>query len=415
MPGRAVGAPAAYPLVAAYLVAALTAWVAAAAALVVAADDLAAGRTWAGDVVLAVHLAGLGFLPLAVAGAVQHVLPLLLRVSVPSPWPARLALPLLLAGPVLAAGVAADEPALVWPASGALAAGLALVLFDVGALVARAPRGRQLVASRVGVALSGVHAAAAGALGAVAFGASRSPRLVLVHLHLATIGWLALLIVAVGRTLGPMLALSAAPPARRLPAEELGLAAGLWLLVAGLAWDLDALSVLGAAAILLALGRFVALIAAIRPSPRAEGVEGPLAHFLAGGAFLVQAAALGGWLVLADEAPPRRVAAYVVLLLLGFAAGVTVGHAGKLLTLSRWAAWPPGPRPKQAALYSRRAWVAEAALFAAGVEAVAAGTLAGSSPAVRAGAVAVAASATLALALGLRDMTRMREDRGRRD
>ena len=67
--------------------------------------------------------------------------------------------------------------------------------------------------------------------------------------------------------------------------------------------------------------------------------------------------------------------AYVILLLLGWAAGITLGHTGKLLSLSIWASWPPGPRPKQAALYPRRLWQAETVLFALGVEGLTAGAL----------------------------------------
>lgn len=58
--------------------------------------------------------------------------------------------------------------------------------------------------------------------------------------------------------------------------------------------------------------------------------------------------------------------------------------------------WPPGPRPKQSALYPRRVWLAEAAVFAGGVELLAAGALAGSSGVARVGAAALVAAAVLA-------------------
>jgi hypothetical protein len=61
-------------------------------------------------------------------------------------------------------------------------------------------------------------------------------RWLLVHLHLAALGRLALLILAVGRTLGPMLAPAAQP--RRHPLEELLLTPGLWLVLAGIAADI---------------------------------------------------------------------------------------------------------------------------------------------------------------------------------
>jgi len=68
-----------------------------------------------------------------------------------------------------------------------------------------------LVASRTGVALVTVHVAAALVLGALVFSHGDEPyagvdhgRWLLVHLHLAVLGWLTLLIVTVGRTLAPM-------------------------------------------------------------------------------------------------------------------------------------------------------------------------------------------------------------------
>ncbi|HET7146363.1 MAG TPA: hypothetical protein VFI10_04100, partial [Gaiellaceae bacterium] len=73
--GPRVGRPAPALVVASYFAAALAAWLAAAVVLALASRDLAAGSVAAGDVLLAVHLVALGFLPLAVTGGVLHVLP----------------------------------------------------------------------------------------------------------------------------------------------------------------------------------------------------------------------------------------------------------------------------------------------------------------------------------------------------
>jgi hypothetical protein len=314
----------------------------------------------------------------------------------------RVALPLLAVGAWLVApGVAFDVPGALWPGAALLASGFGLVLVEVGGLVARAPRGRMLVASRTGVALSLFHALAALTLGAVVcdhgdatlLGVGHG-RWLLVHLHLAVLGWLALLILAVGRTLGPMLALAPAASPRRQPLEELSLTLGLWLLVAGIAADTTPLAYAGAALVLLALGRFAALIVRVGRTRRIEP-EGPLLHLLAGAAFLAQAAALGIALLAGTGPQQRGVAAYVLLLLLGWAAGVTLGHLPKLLSLSVWVWWPPGPRPKQDALYPRRLAQLEAAVFAVGVELTVIGVYTGSSAAARAGAALVVAAAIL--------------------
>jgi len=89
----------------------------------------------------------------------------------------------------------------------------------------------------------------------------------------------------------------------------------------------------------------------------------------------------------------RLVSGYAVLLLVGWAGGVVIGDLGKLLSLSLWVWWPPGPRPKQAELYPRRVGLVEAATFAVGVEALALGVFVGSTPLARAGAVVLCASA----------------------
>lgn len=385
MSGEArVGRPAPVRLVAAYLSAALACWLAATAAFVVAAPELADGGVASSDVLLAVHLVGLGFLPLAVTGAALHVLPTLLRNDA-SRLRGWIALPLLCAGPVLAVAIARDHAMLTWVAATAVTLGFLLVAWEILALVARAPRGRMLLASRIGVLLSTVNAGAALVVGAALADRGWRPllgvphdRAIAVHLHLATLGWLTLLIVTVGRTLAPMLAMAPAAGRRRLPVEELVLTTGVWLLVGGLVLAERALMLSGAVLCLGAVGRFAALTVRVGRQHRLDVPEGPLVHLTTGMFFLAQAAILGIAMLLGLEATPARLTGYVVALLVGWAAGVTLGHLGKLLSLSAWTWWPPGPRPKQAALYPRRVWLAEAIVFAGGVELLASGVLAGS-------------------------------------
>ena len=409
---RAVGGPVALPLLACYFGVALLGWLAAAVALVVAAPDLAAGDTGARAPVLAAHLLALVFLPLAVSGGAFHLLPVMLRNDLRSQRRLWLALPLLAAGGGLTApGVTFDVPPLLWLGATLLSAGLALVLVELGGLVARAPRGRTLVASRTGVALSLFHVVAALVLGSLLFshgdrtvlGVTHN-RWLLVHLHVALLGWVAMLILTVGRTLAPMLALAPTAPARRAPVDELVLTLGVWLLAAGIAtsrW----VAVVGGVVVLLSLARFGALVLRSARTRRIP-LEGPLAHLLAGAAFLLQAAALGFALLAGTGHEERRAGAYVLLLLLGWAVGVTLGHLPKLLSLSIWVWWPPGPRPKQGALYPRRLAQAEALAFAGGVETLALGAYLGNAATARAGAAVLVAAAGLAVAAAASVWTR---------
>jgi hypothetical protein len=403
MGGPRVGAPASFRLVASCLVASLVCWLLAALALLRAGRDLAAGWFVAPDVLLAVHLVALGYLPLAVAGAALHVLPTLLR-SRGRAYRGWIGLVGLCAGPFLAVGIARHRAGLVWPAAALVTVAAVALLSEIAVLVLRAPRSRMLLASRFGVATSGLHALLAFLLGPVLFLHGWRPwlgipheRLIAIHVHLAIIGWLTLLIVAVGRTLGPMLALAPSEPVRRLPFEEIGLTAGLWLAVAGLALGSDALVVVGYAGIVLAVSRFGRVVLGAARRNRLRALEGPIVHFLAGLAFLVQAAAVAG-IMLVRSTSPRLLTAYVLLVLLGWGAGVTLGHVGKLLSLSAWTWWPPGPRPKQASFYARHTWLASAVGFAVGTQLLVVATLTGVTSVAWAGGVALVGSALAALA-----------------
>jgi hypothetical protein len=397
---RAVGGAVASRLLAAYLGLAVLAWIAAAAAGIAAAADLAAGAPLGEAPLLAVHLLALGALPLAVSGASFHLLPVMLRNDLPSQRALWLAWLLLLGAFPLAAGVATGDGALVWPAAAAVSAGAAIVLGSIAKLVVRTPRGRMVIASRVGVALACAHAVAALVLGAAIFDGAVTGRdylhALLIHLQVALLGWIALLIVAVGRTLAPMLALAPAAPARRFPVEESLVAAGVWTLVGGLAAGSRPATLAGGALVVVSLGRFAIVLArAVRT--RRGALEAPLAHLLVGGLFLVEAAVCG-FAAAAGAGGIRLVEAYVLLLLVGWAGGVVLGHVPKLLSLSLWVWWPPGPRPKQAALYDRRLGLAAAAAFGVGVQTLVVGVLAESEAAARAGASVLLVSALLTAA-----------------
>lgn len=397
-----VGTPASLPLVGAFFVTSLVCWLGAGVALLDAAPDIADGAFTSQATVLAVHLLALGFLPLAVSGAAVHVLPTFLRArgNATMEWAGLIGL---CAGPFLAFGISRHEPPLTWTAAGLVGAGMCLILLDVGLLVARAPHNRLLLASRLGIAMAGVNALLAFALGSMLFARGWQPwlgiaheRLVAIHLHLAAIGWLTVLLVAVGRTLVPMLALAPSEPTRRLPLTELALIAGLWLAIAGFAAGSRTLLVVGYAATIAGFAHFGAVLVRAARRNRLKAIEGPIGHVLTGLVCLCEAALLAA-LRLGHIGDGDVLVAYALLLLLGWAAGITIGHVGKLLSLSAWAWWPPGPRPKQATFYPRRTWSVEAAAFAIGVQALTAAALLASPTLARTGAGFLVGSGFLAL------------------
>lgn len=382
--------------------------------LVLAAPELTDGAVSGTRPVAAAHLVALVFFPFAVAAAVWQLLPVMLRTDPARPWARWVALALVGAGAPLALGVALESRVLVVPSAAALGVGLVLLLAELASLVRRAPRGKRLVVSRPAVALAGAHAAIAFALGAVLFADDGAAplgvpyeRLLLVHLTVALVGWLTVMILAVGRTLVPMLGLAPAAPPRRVPVPELTLLAGLWLFVAGVAWPVDVLAGLGILTMLAALAVPARRFLQVARRGTIGWREGPVAHVTIGLVFVAQAAALA-LAALAGVGDPRRAAiAAVVLLGIGWTVGVVAAHLGKLLSLSGWGSWPPGPRPKQAALYPRRGWRLELAAFGLGVELLAVGILAGASGPARAGAGLLVVASLLAAGCGAETIRRV--------
>jgi hypothetical protein len=380
-------------------------WLTAAAVLTASADDVARGAVWETQPVLAAHLVGLVLFPFAVAAAAWQLLPVMLRNDPPTARARPVALVLLAAGVSLAAAIATENNGLAALCAVLLAGGALLLLAEIVALVRGAPEDRLLVVSRPAVLLAGTHAAIAFALGVVASSVSGPERLgiayerfLLIHLSIALAGWLTILIAAVGRTLVPMLGLAPAAGPRKLPVAEATIAGGLWVYVFGLAFEDGALTAGGIAVMVAGLGpvggRFVRVASAGRIGMR----EGPVAHVALGLLFLLEAATLGIAGALGAIDGRDAAIAAVLLLGLGWAAGVILGHLGKLVSLSGWGSWSPGPRPSQQALYPRRLWLAEAAVFALGAELLAAGALFHSTALGRAGGALLVVAGTAAAA-----------------
>ena len=410
----ATGHPAPFELGApAYLIA-LGGWLSASVLLLLSSEQLVDLATASDRVLGAAHAIGLVFFPFAVAAAVWQLLPVMLRNDPPAPRLRWVVLVLLLAGIPLSIAIGTDRRGLGAVSAVLLAVGFLLLLGELALMIRGAPAGRLLVVSRPAVGLAMANAAAAFALGAVAF-ADGGPeplgvpyeRLLLVHLSLALVGWLTVMILAVGRTLVPMLALAAAEPPRRMPWPELALVGGLWVFAAGVAATVDALSGLGLVVMAVALLRPARTFVRSALAPKIGYREGPAAHAAVGLVFLAQAvvlalAAVGG------AGSARRAAVSCVLLVgIGWVGGVILGHLGKLISLSGWGAWPPGPRPKQADLYPVRAWQAEVVVFSLGVELLALGVLASSGVLARVGAALLLLAAAVAFGSGVETVRRV--------
>ena len=362
----------------------------------------------------AAHAIGLVFFPFAVAAAVWQLLPVMLRNDPPEPRLRWVVLVLLLAGIPLAVSIGTDNGALGAVSAVLLGVGLALLLVEVALMIRGAPAGRMLVVSRPALALAMVNAALAFGLGVVAF-ADDGPeplgvpyqRLLLVHVSLALVGWLTVMILGVGRTLVPMLAAAAAEPPRRVPWPEFALVAGLWIFILGIARLVELVAGVGLAVMIVAMLLPARVFVRAALAGRFGYREGPAAHTAVGLAFLAQAAVVALAAVAGAGSGRRAAVACVLLVGIGWATGVIIGHLGKLVSLSGWGAWPPGPRPKQADLYPIRAWQLEVVVFSVGIELLALGVLAGSTTTARIGAALLAGAAAIALASGAETVRRV--------
>jgi hypothetical protein len=117
-----------------------------------------------------------------------------------------------------------------------------------------------------------------------------------------------------------------------------------------------AVDVLLAAGVLAMLGGLAAparLFLRVARSRRIGVREGPVAHVALGLAFLLQAAALGLAAAAGGIDGRRAAVAGVVLLGVGWAVGVVLGHLGKLISLSGWGSWPLGRDRRGGALPAR--------------------------------------------------------------
>jgi hypothetical protein len=422
LPLAATGRPAPFWVTAPAYLFAVLGWTAAAAALVAASDEIARGAIWESQPVLPAHLVGLVLFPFAVASAAWQLLPVMLRNDPPTARARPLCLVLLAAGVPLASAIATDRDGLAGVFAALLAGGVLMLLAEVAALVRGAPAGRLLVVSRPAVLLAGAHGAVAFALGAVAVADSGPEplgvpyeRFLLIHLSIALVGWLTILIATVGRTLVPMLGLAAAAERRRFPLAELTIAAGLWTYVVGLASETDRVVAVGVVVMAAGLAPAARLFCRVALAGKVGIREGPVAHVAVGLVFLLEAAVLGVGGALGAIDGRRAASAAVLLLGLGWAAGVILGHLGKLVSLSGWGSWPPGPRPSQLALYPRPVWLTEVALFAVGVELLAAGAVFESAPVARGGAATLlvaAVAATIGVSETLRRVFRLRSYSG---
>jgi Cytochrome C and Quinol oxidase polypeptide I len=323
----------------AYLAAAALAFVLAAASVPWLAFELA-GHYYQPRLLALTHVVTLGWITLTIMGAAYQILPIVLGRPV---WSERLARWQLALTAVGIAGMVGHFFVGSWP--GFLwAAGL--VTLGVGAHLANAAftaRGlrqwtftaRLVAFAHVGLGLT----AAVGVLLAIdkvapVLSDDLFPRLH-AHVHLALLGWVLPMVIAVAARVYPLFLLAPEPAGWPARAQLWGLALGVPATVIGIVASPGLLAA-GALSITVALVGHLVWIAGMVRGRRRPALDWGLRFVLTGALALVPAAALGLALAFGLLAGPRAALAYATLAFGGWASLTIVGMLLKIVPFLVW-------------------------------------------------------------------------------
>jgi hypothetical protein len=156
------------------------------------------------------------------------------------------------------------------------------------------------------------------------------------HFHLALLGWIAPMIVAVAARVYPMFLLAPEPGGWGASLQLGGLGLGVPAVAAGLALGRPALVLPGAVAVAVALGVHAGLVAGFAWHRKRPTLDWGLRFVLTGTACLVPSGALGLALALGVGSGPRAALAYAVLALGGWVSLTIVGMMLKIVPFLVW-------------------------------------------------------------------------------
>lgn len=304
----------------------------------VAAGALAAARPdWSGALMMPAtlaltHLITLGFLGMAMLGALTQMLPVVAGAPLPGVvWVARLALAgLLLGTPCLAWGLATGSTGGIEAGAGLLGAGLGVFLAAAGVSLARARHIDTTHAMRLAALALAVTLVLGGGLAGWLTGRwlPDDPLAWLrSHMLWGLAGWIGILVMGTAWQVVPMLQLTPAYPRRLtralLLAVALALPAAAWLPGAG-GW-------LGEIGLAATLGAFAVLTLRLQGQRRRKLADVTLDYWRLGMASLLLACPLA----LLPLPEPGRLSVGV-LFLIGFAVSVVNGMLYKILPFLAW-------------------------------------------------------------------------------
>jgi len=345
--------------------------------LVWIAPDLAHGNYLSPHVAGITHLFTLGWLTMAIFGALYQLLPVALgapirwlRVGHASFWTFAPGVGL------FACGVADSAPVVQHVGIALVAVGIALAVTNIAATL---PRARRRDVTWAAILISITFLSSTLVLGVVllhnlhtGFIAAARTRVLATHLHVAIVGWVLITIVGVSHRLLPMFLLAHRADTRWTRRSLTLLAAGVPILGLGLTTRFTAFAWIGVVLLEAGFAAFVRQARAFHSVRVRKKVDPGMRFPMVALAFLVVAAALGPVLLAIGPRAIRLGTAYVLSGLLGGVVMYVVGFFYKIVPLLSWTAHYRGQMsrpgvPTVAELYSARAARVQLAMMAASV------------------------------------------------
>jgi hypothetical protein len=397
----------------AYLVCAAVAFVGASLSVAWLAPELA-GHYYHPRLLALTHTVTLGWVTLAIMGAGYQLIPIVLEREI---WSERLARWQLVILAVAVTGMVAHFQLGTWPglaaAAGLLAIGIALHLLNVGMSLRGFTRwtftARLVALAYGGLALTTVFGLVLAANRVWPFLPGELFPTLHAHVHLALLGWVAPMILAVAARVYPMFFLAPTPQRWHSFLQLWGLITGVPLVVLGLL-GVHGLLVAGTLAVAAAAGAHVAWVCEMAWGRKRPGLDWGLRFVLTATAFLAPAVVLGVALATDRLVGPRVALAYAVVMLGGWISLTIVGMMLKIVPFLVWyRAFSPRagrePVPTLAQLSWPRAEGLAYVLLTGGLVLLAATVLVGEAAGIRAAGVllalgSLAFAAALARVLG---------------
>jgi hypothetical protein len=333
--------------------------------LVWIAPDLARGNYLAPRVAGVTHLFTLGWLTMAIFGALYQLLPVALGAPIRWPRVGRASFWTFAPGVGLfACGVADSAPRVQHAGIGLLSIGIVFAVANIGATLPRARR-RDVTWAAILSAITFLSSTLL--LGLVllhnlhsGFIAAARVHVLATHLHVAIVGWVLVTIVGVSHRLLPMFILAHGADTRWTKRALILLVAGVPALAVGLNTRFTAAAWLGVGLLELGFLCYLRQAYAFYRARVRKQIDPGMRFVAAALTFLVVAAMLGPVLLAVGTSASRLATAYVLSGLLGGVAMYVVGFFYKIVPLLSWTAHYRGQMsrpgvPTVAEMYSARA------------------------------------------------------------